>query len=150
VVGLENSQWTHLDLNQGPHPYQRTSDEFGKPLRSNAYRRNARCRMGFGVFWWVVLGVVGFGCFGLWCADSVQVTVYRRPKPDFQDGPRLPSMRAKPTNSSDPSQSSPRVLQNTMTATPPMIIKRDATQSLRCDREAFRHFKPAIPPAPLA
>ena len=31
-----------------------------------------------------------------------------------------------------------------------MIIKRAATKSRRCDREASRHFKPAIPPAPLS
>ena len=59
-------------------------------------------------------------------------------------------MRAKPTNSSDPSQSSPRVLHKTMTATPPMIIEMYATENRRCDREASRHFKPAIPPAPLS
>ena len=42
-----------------------TSAGFGNPKRSDAYRRIARHRNGFGVFGWVVLGLVDDGCCGL-------------------------------------------------------------------------------------
>ncbi len=69
--------WALEDLNLWPLPCQGTSARFGNPKRSNAYRRIARRRMGFGVFGWVVLLLVGFGCFGLWCADSVRIPFTR-------------------------------------------------------------------------